>query len=148
MADNQQSLLNLNEIREKNHVCSLNSWCDNCAYCEFEYPNLKRRVQNATNQKELDVLNSIIQEKIKTSASKLESNTFFFKFKFISIFINLLWLDLRDALEEKLKNSAYFNSFDIEIMNDSFIVELDNREETNLATIDSYADYLCKLVVL
>lgn len=45
---------------------------------------------------------------------------------------------MRNDLEEKIKNTASFYSFDIEILHDSLKKELDDLEEANFEILAKY----------
>ena len=53
----------LNKPLKKLHSCPLNSWCDQCAYCELGHDELKRKFQQATEKQQREDLNAILEEK-------------------------------------------------------------------------------------
>lgn len=67
----------LNKSDEKKlHTCPLNSWFYKCAYCEFDYDDLKRRIENKSEPNDQKYFKLVLEERIKSTNLILESNKF------------------------------------------------------------------------
>lgn len=75
MFQNHENFVTLDWLIMKLHTCPIGLWCENCALCEFDYDNLKRKLEIATEPKDQNDLNLILKEKIKTATKKLESKS-------------------------------------------------------------------------
>lgn len=70
---NSSNSITSNDGANKQHLCPLESWCDKCAFCEFDYDKLKRKIERDYAKNDQKGLNILLEEKLKASKLKYES---------------------------------------------------------------------------